>query len=319
VLAVVTRVTAREAMLTLDEVNDESFDLLTSCHGSEDFCQGAARLGERAQNVPQAISCLFLRLVARLSKVLRLLSSSPGPKMIVAANEWSNSKVRRAEESLRSQIDLLLKVRDVGIDEGRVSAAAAADVSSLLPKVLQTGQQIALNLASMTFSKIDPPKAVEISDDSQTSEVQQETSAAQTSTAEPSAPSRLGEAAPCQGILKRKRQSPVDIFSEPLNSELAELPKAKDAKASPVRKIRSTAPVEEGDSKVTKGDVPKPRRGYDVWTQSEEQRVIVGFEKYGRQWELIRTTCDLRHRTGSQIKDKWRQLHKRGLVKEDEE
>lgn len=303
-------------MLTLDEVNDESFDLLTSCHGSEDFCEGAARLGERAQNVPQAISCLFLRLVARLSKVLRLLSSSPGPKMIVAANEWSNSKVRRAEESLRSQIDLLLKVRDVGIDEGCVSAAAAADVSSLLPKVLQTGRQIALNLASMTFSKIDPPKAVEISDDSQTSEVQ-ETSAPQTST-EPSAPRgnpcSSGEAAP--GILKRKRQSPVDIFSEPLNSELAELPKAK---ASPVRKIRSTAPVEEGDSKVTRGDVPKPRRGYDVWTESEEQRVIAGFEKYGRQWELIRTTFDLRHRTGSQIKDKWRQLHKRGLVKEDEE
>ena len=80
------------------------------------------------------------------------------------------------EESLRSQIDLLLKVRDVGLDEaemgvytksggavdtlhslqrlgfahlrlvlgfvfvqGRVSAAAAADVSSLLPKV-QTEQ-----------------------------------------------------------------------------------------------------------------------------------------------------------------------------------
>lgn len=297
---------------TLDEVNDESFDLLTSCHGSADFCEGAARLGERAQKVPQAISCLFLRLVARLSKVLRLLSSSPGPKMIVAANEWSNSKVRRVEESLRSQIDLLLKVRDVGIDEGCVSAAAAADVSSLLPKVLQTGRQIALSLASMTFSKIDPPKAVEISDDSQTSEVQ-ETSAPQTS-AEPSAPSRSAEAAP--GTLKRKRQSPVDIFSEPLNSELAELPKAK---ASPVRKIRSIAPVEEGDSMVTKGDVPKPRRGYDVWTESEEQRVIAGFEKYGRQWELIRTTFDLRHRTGSQIKDKWRVLHKRGLVKEDEE
>lgn len=313
----------RSKLNNQDEVNEESFELLTHCPEPEKFCQGAAKLGELARHVPQAIDCVFLRLVARLAKVLRLLKNSPGPKLILAAQEWANSQVRRVEESLMGQMDVLLKVRDVGMAEGCV--ATAADVSSLLPKIMETGTNIALMLASIPTSKCRSPKvekAVEISDDSQTPSTVPAEPAEQPepSMAEPSAPS---SSEPATG-LKRKRQraepapaqAAFDIFSEPLITDLPEYPiaKAKASHPSHPRTVRSAAPVEEGDSMVTRGGIEKPRRGYNVWTEAEENRVIDGIKRYGKNWSIIRECCNLQHRKSGDIKDKWRVLQKNGRL-----
>jgi len=46
------------------------------------------------------------------------------------------------------------------------------------------------------------------------------------------------------------------------------------------------------------------------WTEEEERRLIDGHARYGNAWETIRAHCHLRHRTGSQCKDKWRNLQR---------
>eukprot|EP00933_Yihiella_yeosuensis_P060642 TRINITY_DN6339_c0_g1_i1.p1 TRINITY_DN6339_c0_g1~~TRINITY_DN6339_c0_g1_i1.p1 ORF type:complete len:443 (-),score=84.52 TRINITY_DN6339_c0_g1_i1:165-1493(-) len=66
----------------------------------------------------------------------------------------------------------------------------------------------------------------------------------------------------------------------------------------------------EGDSDVFRGDIPKKVRTYNPWTAEEERRLIAGYNKYGKSWEMISKTCNLRHRTPVQLKDKWRNLSK---------
>jgi len=112
-----------------------------------------------------------------------------------------------------------------------------------------------------------------------------------------------------------------DIFSMPLPGERAlkirqagqmvQLPGEGDAEQPPKR-VRAQAPTLEGDSEVLQGHVPAPHRSYQPWTLADEQRLMEGFKKYGRSWETIRTTFQLRHKTSGQVKDKWRNLRKLG-------
>ncbi|CAE8649128.1 unnamed protein product, partial [Polarella glacialis] len=112
-----------------------------------------------------------------------------------------------------------------------------------------------------------------------------------------------------------------DIFSMPLPGERAlkirqagqmvQLPGEGDAEQPPKR-VRAQAPTLEGDSEVLQGHVPAPQRSYQPWTLADEQRLMEGFKKYGRSWETIRTTFQLRHKTSGQVKDKWRNLRKLG-------
>ncbi|CAE7390055.1 unnamed protein product [Symbiodinium pilosum] len=104
-----------------------------------------------------------------------------------------------------------------------------------------------------------------------------------------------------------------DIFTAPLVSELQEVPDPAEG-SRPKKRIRSVAPAVEGDSFVARGQAPKARKEYSAWTEGEEQRLLEGFKKYGKQWSMISKCCGLRHRNGMQIKDKWRILKKNGLV-----
>jgi len=61
---------------------------------------------------------------------------------------------------------------------------------------------------------------------------------------------------------------------------------------------------------------PAGSAGRTRWTSEEEQRLIVGHEKYGTRWEHIRQTCGLKHKFGTQMRDKWVNLVKTGRVKE---
>lgn len=50
------------------------------------------------------------------------------------------------------------------------------------------------------------------------------------------------------------------------------------------------------------------------WTDEDVQRLLDGHRRYGPAWENIRMNCNLRHRTGTQLKDKYRNLVKYGQV-----
>jgi len=54
--------------------------------------------------------------------------------------------------------------------------------------------------------------------------------------------------------------------------------------------------------------VPRGQREQSGWTQEEEARLTDGHMHYGSQWEMIRKKCNLLHRTGMQLRDKWRNL-----------
>jgi len=112
-----------------------------------------------------------------------------------------------------------------------------------------------------------------------------------------------------------------DIFSAPLHSEVVAAQRRLEQGVEPlssqpaaIRRVRSEAPAPEGDSDVMRDDVPKASGPRERWTEMEEKRLIDGVKRYGQQWSLIRTSCSLRSRTQMQLKDKWRNLKKAGLV-----
>lgn len=54
------------------------------------------------------------------------------------------------------------------------------------------------------------------------------------------------------------------------------------------------------------------------WTLEEQERLIEGHRRYGNKWEHIRKKCGLMHRYGTQVRDKWVNLVKAGLVVDDD-
>jgi len=72
--------------------------------------------------------------------------------------------------------------------------------------------------------------------------------------------------------------------------------------------VRSAAPAVAGPTSASHCDVPTARRGYLGWTRAEEKLLKEGYACYGRKWELIRGSCGLRHRLGTQLREKWRNL-----------
>jgi len=53
------------------------------------------------------------------------------------------------------------------------------------------------------------------------------------------------------------------------------------------------------------------------WSPREEQLLIEGYRKYGPAWESIRNNCGLKDRKGTQLREKWVNMVKRGTVKEE--
>ena len=212
----------------VEEINDEAFKLLRDSEDVEQFLGGAKELGEWAIEAESEVKkCVFLRLVARLAKLLRLLRSAPGPKLIAAASAWVKEGFQQVD------LAVLIRLRDLGLAEGSVSVGE--DVSWLLPEVLKAGQQMSLHLQQ-------PPETVELSD-----------SEAQT-------PSSRKRPQPLQPDLPQPEPN-SDLFSAPLLSELP---------TSPTKKIRSAAPVIDGDSHVATSAGPnKLRKGYNRWTDGD--------------------------------------------------
>jgi len=100
-----------------------------------------------------------------------------------------------------------------------------------------------------------------------------------------------------------------DIFFAPVLDEAA-APVRVQPQGQAQRTARSSPPGDADESMAFGGDVPGRQRHYLAWTPQEEDRLRAGFQKYGKSWETIRTTQGLKHRTGSQIRDKWRSLGK---------
>lgn len=121
------------------------------------------------------------------------------------------------------------------------------------------------------------------------------------------------EESPASGEVPQGKPAEYDIFLAPLLDEMADQGVAKASAApqglAPVQRVaRSAAPGDPDESEAFRGDVPARIRHYLPWTTAEETRLQAGFAKYGKSWETIRTTQGLKHRTGSQIRDKWRSL-----------
>eukprot|EP00440_Ansanella_granifera_P016208 gb/GFBE01017609.1/.p1 GENE.gb/GFBE01017609.1/~~gb/GFBE01017609.1/.p1 ORF type:complete len:394 (+),score=80.75 gb/GFBE01017609.1/:1-1182(+) len=333
--------------------------------------------------------CIRLRLVARLSKVLRLLSEAPGPRTVKAAKNWAERDVQDATAGMAA-FDELLQVRDIALAEGRVSAAAAGNTRTLIRQVLQMAQHLnaqalprpiceetCSQLRAMLAQRASSSKAADsdeelfrpskarrmyepiadpitICSSGESQNSSQATIPAELDTGAAMEPYSAGPTA-AEGTQSRKRKSrspdpaglgqsfaaparPVDpgnapaaaaqrggpTTSEPRPAQAqmvahdifsAPLPGDLDLRKPAEKQIRSEAPVtSDGDSAAAREDVPARIRRYDLWTEQEERRLIEGYRRYGKSWSMIRTTCDLRHRTAIQIKDKWRNLKKAGAA-----
>lgn len=78
--------------------------------------------------------------------------------------------------------------------------------------------------------------------------------------------------------------------------------------------VRSTAPHSFSKPSLLEEKMPPQPRQFMAWSEEEENRLIRGHTLYGNSWETIRKSCSLRHRLGTQLKDKWRNLERSGQV-----
>merc|ERR1712008_84950 len=108
-------------------------------------------------------------------------------------------------------------------------------------------------------------------------------------------------------VIAKRKNAALSLFDAPLAGF--------DDAAPSGKRIRSAAPVISPLSSVSRSDVPMERRSHQGWTQTEEMRLKEGYARYGRKWELIRKSCGLRHRLGTQLREKWRNLVLAGEIK----
>lgn len=114
---------------------------------------------------------------------------------------------------------------------------------------------------------------------------------------------------------------PAEQGRQPLSQQARALFEAPlqgfEVRRSPQRahaRLRSAAPASAAASTVARRDVPGRERQYQPWSDEEEQRLLEGHRQYRNQWELIRHKFDLMHRLGTQLKDKYRNLVRAGVV-----
>eukprot|EP00747_Dinoflagellata_sp_TGD_P219305 gnl/TRDRNA2_/TRDRNA2_91437_c0_seq3.p1 gnl/TRDRNA2_/TRDRNA2_91437_c0~~gnl/TRDRNA2_/TRDRNA2_91437_c0_seq3.p1 ORF type:complete len:385 (+),score=73.52 gnl/TRDRNA2_/TRDRNA2_91437_c0_seq3:44-1198(+) len=143
---------------------------------------------------------------------------------------------------------------------------------------------------------------------------QSETAANPRSTAPPATPQP--RAMPSSGRRLLKKGPVVHTRTLPwpsapvVSAATAPVVSAASSEQCEVPRIRAAAPVEDGDdSHVFRGDIPtRPRKQSEGWSEDEEKKLMKGFHKFGKSWEMIRTCCGLKHRTGTQLREKWRNL-----------
>ncbi|CAE7226964.1 unnamed protein product [Symbiodinium sp. CCMP2592] len=286
-----------EKQVTVQEVDAAAFHLLNAdFKGANAFSEGANALCEKTVGVSRdaLLQCGRLRLVARLAKVLRLLSQ-PGERLSKAARDWAKTP----------SVDALLEVRDIGLEEGPASSAASSD------RVSREVFQAARKLSRDMLPKHGEEDPIEAFGDSQASTVPGEASPAESREYRALKRYKPGKTG-VQGEGSASRGGP-NIFDAPLVSEMPSFEDGLAGRPSNKR-VHSFAQTSEGDTFVAQGGAPKARKEYSVWTEGEEQRLLEGFKIYGKQWAMISKCCGLQHRSGMQIKDKWRILQKNGIV-----
>ncbi|CAE7548963.1 unnamed protein product [Symbiodinium sp. CCMP2456] len=295
----------KSAEATIQEVDAAAFHLLNAdFKGVNAFCKGANALCEKTLGISRdaLLQCRRLRLVARLAKVLRLLSQ-PGERLSNAARDWAKTP----------NIDALLGVRDIGLEEGPSSSSASSD--RLPREVFEAARKLSREMLPK-HAEEDPIEIASSKDSqSQASTVPGEAFRP----AESSEDRGLKRYKPTPGVQgersadQRPSRGGPNIFDDPLVSELPAFEDCLPGGRSNKR-VHSFAQLVEGDTSVAQAGAPKPRKEYTVWTEGEEQRLLEGFRIYGKQWNMISKSCGLQHRNGIQIKDKWRNLQKNGLV-----
>ena len=245
----------KSAKVTVQEVDAAAFHLLnTDFKGVKAFSEGANALCAQTVGVSRdaLLQCGRLRLVARLAKVLRLLSQ-PGERLSNAARDWAKTP----------SIDALLEVRDIGLEEGPASSAASSD------RLSREVFQAACKLSREMLPKHGEEDPIEASGDSQASTVPGEASGPAASSEgralkryKPGKPAVQGDAD------QRPSRGGPNIFDDPLVSELPSFEDGLPGRPSNKR-VHSFAQTLEGDTFVAQGGAPKARKEYSAWTPVE--------------------------------------------------
>ncbi|CAE7642925.1 unnamed protein product [Symbiodinium sp. CCMP2456] len=252
----------KSAEARVQEIDAAAFHLLNAdFSGVTAFSDGANALCEKTVGISRdaLLQCRRLRLVARLAKVLRLLSQ-PGERLCNAARDWARTP----------NIDALLELRDIGLEEG--PALRAANPDQLQHEVFQAARKLSREML---------PKHVE----EDPIEVSPRDSQASTVPGEACRPSKQGVQGDGAAEQRPSRGGP-NIFDAPLIGELPAFEDGLPGRRSNKR-VHSFAQMLEGDSFVAQG----------AWTEGEEQRLLEGFQVYGKQWNMISKCCGLQHRT----------------------
>lgn len=274
--------------------------------------------------------CRRLTLVARMLKLFRKLAvSSPQRRgLIRSALSWATSSLAASsKDNVVLPEDELSTIIDQGWVDGVASTADVADdknAAMAAKAVLTTARQLEalwpdeeVARASSSSSVLAPaPAAAEVGVRARRVDVSVLTGDCRASYAAAcpdvvmmaSMPAAAFSTAPVGVESGPVRRMPPDnsVRSHPYGQDAAVV-QAPAPSTSGVRHVRARAAAQGAD--IFGEDMPIERsRKREAWTADEEQRLIQGYKRYGTQWENIRTTCNLEHRNGVQLKDKVRNL-----------
>lgn len=259
-----------------------------------------------AQQAPDGVlrECSRLRLVALLTKVLNFLQRNPRPELISAVDGWveglKDLRSRQAveeswENSLRVVFNAIPSTRRVAVD---VQSGSSPVPDALISEVAEAGQFI---------NECMPRPCL----------LQRAGVVAPTGLQNRNLDQVGGDGKPVHdyGPMRRKRRHTSGLAIVPAmlaDSVTSSMAEADTACGQTVPSVVSAALRE---SSTFYGDVPR-MRAYTPWSDDEELRLVEGQRRYGNQWELIRKRYNLRHRLGTQLREKWRNLNRSGRVRE---
>lgn len=267
-------------------------------------------LRSAAESVPDELvgGCCRLRLLALVTKVLSLLHHAPGTELISAADAWVEGVAnRRFDQTAADGWETSLREICAAVPSNTTEHADAQSVLRSIPKTIIAEVASAARLINQYM----PPPILS----------QMENPECPPQPQEDGPDKAVGDCEPVHqyGPVRREHKdgrltAPLAFVTASPTTDVAMIddPRSRRHDESRVRGVvRSTAPAPPHQSSVLFGDVPGTR-AYTPWTDDEEQRLIAGQKRYGNQWELIRKSCDLRHRFGTQLREKWRNLLRAG-------
>lgn len=269
-------------------------------------------LRSAAESVPDDLvgRCCRLRLLALVTKVLSLLQRAPGTEIISAADAWVEGVAnRRFDQTAADGWETSLRKICTAVPSNTSEYADAQSAKLSIPSTLIAEVASAARLINQYMP---PPILSEMENPVCQPKIQEDGPDKAAGDSEPVYP---------YGAVRRGRNdgrltAPFPLVTASPTTDVAMIDDARSRRHDESRirgVVRSAAPAPPHQSSVLCGDVPGTR-AYTPWTDDEERRLIAGQKRYGNQWELIRKSCDLRHRFGTQLREKWRNLHRAGRV-----